>query len=122
MPLQVLEQVALQESRGDEVQANQGPSGTLVVELRGDSFLAEQPRRVIGSAIAVHNGWLPADFWSQALRRDAMLETALAPPGRLYLSRACFAFADREKKLSLPDPASAAIDTYRRELQSQLAG
>ena len=59
---------------------------TLVVEFRADNFLQHQIRRIIGSVVAIANGWLPEDFIETATQPSVFVETPLAPPGRLYLS------------------------------------
>lgn len=66
----------------------------VVVELRGDAFITQQVRRVIGSAVAMAHGWLPADFFDMALRPDLLIETPLAPPGRTYMAGARFHFQE----------------------------
>mmetsp|Transcript_15493 Transcript_15493/g.29310 ORF Transcript_15493/g.29310 Transcript_15493/m.29310 type:complete len:684 (+) Transcript_15493:55-2106(+) len=58
----------------------------VILEFRGDDFLPQQIRRLVGSAVAMVHGWLPQDFTEKALRTDHLLETVLAPSGRLYLS------------------------------------
>eukprot|EP00590_Aulacoseira_subarctica_P011983 CAMPEP_0172438496 /NCGR_PEP_ID=MMETSP1064-20121228/72827_1 /TAXON_ID=202472 /ORGANISM="Aulacoseira subarctica , Strain CCAP 1002/5" /LENGTH=382 /DNA_ID=CAMNT_0013187051 /DNA_START=1237 /DNA_END=2383 /DNA_ORIENTATION=- len=62
-----------------------------VVEFKGDGFLKEQIRRLIGTIVAVMNGWLPDFFFDLATRSDlAMIETPIAPDHRTYLAYARF--------------------------------
>ena len=62
-----------------------------VVEFRGDGFLKEQIRRLIGTVVAVMNGWLPVCFFDFATRSDlAMIETPIAPDHRTYMAYARF--------------------------------
>lgn len=63
-----------------------------ILEFRGDDFVHEQVRRVVGTALAVAHGWLPSNVFDMATRVDAFTETALAPPGRLYLEGSRFHF------------------------------
>lgn len=63
-----------------------------ILEFRGDDFVHEQVRRVVGTALAVAHGWLPSNVFDMATRVDVFTETALAPPGRLYLEGSRFHF------------------------------
>jgi tRNA U38,U39,U40 pseudouridine synthase TruA len=63
-----------------------------VLEFRGDEFLPQQVRRIVGTALAVAHGWLPKDIFARALDSDVFLETPLAPAGRLYLAGCRFHF------------------------------
>lgn len=63
-----------------------------VLEFRGDAFLPQQIRRIIGTAVGVTNGWLPQNTIDIATRPDIAMITALAPPGRLYLQDLRFHF------------------------------
>lgn len=65
-----------------------------VLEFRGDDFIQEQVRRVVGTALAVAHGWLPTNVFQVANRPDVFMETPLAPPGRLYLDNARFHFEE----------------------------
>lgn len=64
----------------------------LVLEFRGDAFLPQQVRRIVGTALACTNGWLPLNTFDTATRPDMVLETVLAPAGRLYLYDVRFHF------------------------------
>ena len=63
-----------------------------VIEFRGDDFVCEQIRRVMGTALAVTHGWLPLHVFEILTRADILVETALAPEGRLYLAETRFHF------------------------------
>jgi len=62
-------------------------SGEVVVilEFRGDGFMPQQVRRIVGTAIAVTNNFLPSDIFDVATQPDICMPTILAPPNRLYL-------------------------------------
>lgn len=63
-----------------------------VIEFRGDEFLPQQVRRIVGTALAIARGWLPKDVFALALDSNVFLETPLAPAGRLYLAGCRFHF------------------------------
>ena len=63
-----------------------------IIEIRGDDFLKQQVRRVVGTALAITHGWLPTDFFDIVRRDDTVVETPLAPSGRLYLASVRFHF------------------------------
>jgi tRNA U38,U39,U40 pseudouridine synthase TruA len=64
-----------------------------ILEFRGDDFVHEQIRRIVGTALAVTHGWLPPDIFSFATQANILMpETALAPGGRLYLEGGRFHF------------------------------
>ena len=63
-----------------------------VLEFRGDDFLPEQVRRIVGTALAISHGWLPSDIFDLSTRPDVFIETPLAPSGRLYMAGARFHF------------------------------
>lgn len=52
-----------------------------VIEFRGDDFIKEQARRMVGTALAVAHGWLPPNIFEVATKSDVFLETPLAPAG-----------------------------------------
>ena len=74
----------------------------LVVEVKGDAFVPQQIRRIVGTALAIAHGWLPSnttkdhnDIWDTALlNREYIVETVLAPPGRLYLADCRYHFEE----------------------------
>ena len=49
-------------------------------------------RRIIGTVVAVSNGWLPKDFFYWATRPDIVIETPIAPKGFTYMAGARFDF------------------------------
>jgi len=57
----------------------------LLINMSGDTFLTQQCRRIIASLLAVHHGWLPADFFRTAVRSDVVVRTPIAPGHLLYL-------------------------------------
>jgi tRNA U38,U39,U40 pseudouridine synthase TruA len=63
-----------------------------VVEIKGDDFVKEQIRRIMGTAVAIAHGWLPETFLEMTTRADTFIETPLAPPGRLYVADNRFHF------------------------------
>ena len=63
-----------------------------IIEITGDDFLPEQIRRIVGSAVAISHGWLPPDFFSLSTSDKSVVETPLAPAGRLYLAGTRFHF------------------------------
>lgn len=56
-----------------------------IIEFRGDSFLPQQIRRIVGTAVGVNNGFLPEDIIEVSTRADTVITTALAPEKRLFL-------------------------------------
>lgn len=56
-----------------------------VLEFRGDEFLPQQIRRLVGTTLAMTHGWLPDTTLQLATKPECIVETVLAPPGRLYL-------------------------------------
>jgi tRNA U38,U39,U40 pseudouridine synthase TruA len=63
-----------------------------VVEIKGDDFVKQQVRRIVGTAVAIAHGWLPETFLEMATRADTFIETPLAPSGRLYVADTRFHF------------------------------
>ena len=66
----------------------------MVLEFRGDGFLQQQVRRLVGTCVAVTHGWLEPEMIDTALRGDVVLETPLAPEGHLYLAESRFHFIE----------------------------
>ncbi|GKY92224.1 hypothetical protein MPSEU_000193600 [Mayamaea pseudoterrestris] len=56
----------------------------LIIEFRGDQFLQQQVRRIMGATVAMLHEWLPDNFLEQATDRRVSVETPLAPAGYLY--------------------------------------
>lgn len=63
-----------------------------LLEFRGDGFLREQVRRIVGTAVAVAHGWLPTDVFQLSTTPNSFIETPIAPMGRLYLAETRFHF------------------------------
>ena len=93
-----------------------GGESHAVIELRGDGFLAQQVRRIVGSAVAMAHGWLPDDFFDVATRPDVVVETPLAPAGRVYLAGARYDFTEARDGRALFDltPSLAQDQTVAR--------
>lgn len=64
----------------------------VVLEFRGDDFVPQQVRRIVGTALAVNHGWLPDDIFDSATSAESVMNTVLAPSGRLYLNGIRFHF------------------------------
>jgi len=80
----------------------------VVLEFRGDGFVTQQVRHIMGSVVAMTNEWLPPTFFQVATQPNVCLPpqngtttVPLAPPGRLYLAGARYHFLDlvRNKQL-----------------------
>ena len=54
--------------------------------------MKESVRKIMGAAIAMTHGWLPDNFFDLATQPDSLIETPLAPEGRLYFAGARFHF------------------------------
>lgn len=67
-----------------------------IIEVRGDDFLPQQVRRIVGSAVSIAHGWLPIEYFSQSTSSETVVETPLAPAGRLYLAGVRFHFDELE--------------------------
>ena len=63
-----------------------------LLEFRGDAFLLQQVRRIVGTAVAVAHGWLPTDVFAVSTTSGSFMETPVAPDGRLYLAESKFHF------------------------------
>jgi tRNA U38,U39,U40 pseudouridine synthase TruA len=64
----------------------------VAIQFRGDDFVEQQARRIIGSAVAMANEWLPADFIQSSTRSEVVIETPLAPDNRMYFAESRFHF------------------------------
>ena len=60
----------------------------VVVELRGRGFLPQQARRLMGVAVLMQRGELPADAFDVLTRRDVVLRNAPAAGARVLRGRA----------------------------------
>ena len=65
-----------------------------VLELRGDGFVKQQIRRIVGAAVAMTHGWLPHNYFDLATNPQTYVETPLAPSGRLYFAKARYHFEE----------------------------
>jgi tRNA U38,U39,U40 pseudouridine synthase TruA len=79
------------------------PNAAFVVEIKGDAFLPQQVRRIVGTAIAMTHGWIPSNnAWETVLLNPTTVqETILAPPGRVYLADCRFHF-EESRSLGFP--------------------
>lgn len=77
---------------------NNGDDVIAVVEFKGDDFLNQQVRRVVGSAVAMSHGWLPEDFFEKTIDVEILVDTPVAPSGRLYGAENHFHFEERRTK------------------------
>jgi tRNA U38,U39,U40 pseudouridine synthase TruA len=71
-----------------------------ILEFRGDAFLPQQIRRIVGTAVCITNGLIPQNTFDIATRPDIAIMTALAPPGRLYLKDVRFHFDESNDAFS----------------------
>jgi tRNA U38,U39,U40 pseudouridine synthase TruA len=74
---------------------------SLVVEVRADDVLVDQVRRMIGSSVAMANGWLPSDFTSAATDPTLFVQTPLSPLNRCYFAHSRFHFDELKTGTSL---------------------
>jgi hypothetical protein len=67
-----------------------------VLEFRGDAFLRYQIRTMVGTAVAMANGWLPMETTVPLTTSPHYVISTLpcAPPGRLYLAATRFHFEE----------------------------
>ena len=117
-----------------------------VIEFRGDGFVKQQVRRIIGSIVAIMNGWLPssslselegaidvssddsdADFTTVATRSDICIETPLAPSGRLYFANARYHFTelvtkgnDKNGASTFFSPSAAEDGDWQNQLHTNM--
>mmetsp|Transcript_32944 Transcript_32944/g.38344 ORF Transcript_32944/g.38344 Transcript_32944/m.38344 type:complete len:798 (-) Transcript_32944:30-2423(-) len=69
-----------------------------VIEFRGDAFIQQQIRRIIGTTVAISNGWLPFEFIDISTSPDVFIETPLAPNNHIYLAGTRFHFDELKNK------------------------
>ncbi len=70
----------------------------VVIEFRGDDFIQQQVRRIVGASVAMANHMLPENFADIATRPDVFIESPLAPPNRMYQTRPRFHFDELSNK------------------------
>jgi hypothetical protein len=63
-----------------------------IIEFRGDDFLPQQIRRVVGTSLAIAHSCLPTNVFDLCRANDILIEMPLAPSNRLYLAEAKFHF------------------------------
>uniref|UniRef100_A0A7S3QDM4 Uncharacterized protein n=1 Tax=Chaetoceros debilis TaxID=122233 RepID=A0A7S3QDM4_9STRA len=82
----------------------------LVIAFVGDDFLPQQVSKIIGSAVAMSNGWFPADFIGTATRAERIIETApFAPANLMYFDEAKFHFDQLVRGKNLFDNAAVGM-------------
>jgi FkbM family methyltransferase len=97
-----------------------GDQYAAVVEIKGDGFVTQQIRRILGSVVAITNDWLPLEFASVASRSDVCIETPLAPSGRSYLAGARFHFVELAQGSSFFEESSSISQDWQAQLHSRL--
>ena len=78
----------------------------VVVELRGRGFLPQQARRLMGVAVLMQRGELPADAFDVLTRRDVVLATPL-PPALEYFAGARYSALEVKGGDAWPDDDGA---------------
>lgn len=68
--------------------------GYAIIEARGDELLQGQLRAIVGTAVAMANGWLPSDTVQKSTDKDIIVAMPLAPAGRAYLADVKFHFEE----------------------------
>ena len=63
-----------------------------IIEFRGDAFLPQQIRRIIGTVVGILHDQLPENFIDIATRPDVLIETPIAPKGLMYIASSRFHF------------------------------
>lgn len=63
-----------------------------VLEFRGNDFLPQQIRRMVGTVVAMTHGWIPLSTLDLLTRSDVFIQAPLAPAGHLYLDSVRFHF------------------------------
>jgi FkbM family methyltransferase len=102
------------------VNSNNNDEALVVVEFKGDGFVTGQIRRILGTAIAITNNWLPSEFFDIATRSDVCIEAPVAPPGRTYFSIARFHFVELIKGSILFENSHTESERWLQLLQRRL--
>ena len=89
----------------------------VVVELRGRGFLPQQARRLMGVAVLMQRGELPADAFDVLTRRDVVLATPL-PPALEYFAGARYSALEVKGGDAWPDDDGA--DAWLSDLREDL--
>ena len=92
----------------------------LVVEFRGEDFVEQSVRRIMGAAIAMTHGWLPDNFFELATQPDSLVETPLAPGGRLCFAGARFHFDELSRGASMFDGYEDVLSTKARYIRQRM--
>ena len=90
----------------------------VVVELRGRGFLPQQARRLMGVAVLMQRGELPADAFDVLTRRDLVIETPL-PPALEYFAGARYSALEVKGGDAWPDDGGGA-DAWLAALREDL--
>lgn len=90
----------------------------VVIEVRGRGFLPQQARRLIGVAVLMQRGELPADAFEILTRRDVVLATPLPPPLE-YFAGARYSALEVKGSDEWPEDGGAA-DAWLTELREEL--
>jgi tRNA U38,U39,U40 pseudouridine synthase TruA len=72
-----------------------------IIEFRGDAFVPQQVRRIMGSVVAILHNWLPEDFVDVASNPDVVVETPVAPDGFMYIASSRYHFFELVHKRGL---------------------
>ncbi len=81
-------------------------STQVVIELRGRGLLPQQARRLMGVAVLMQRGELPADAFDVLTRRDVVLATPL-PPALEYFAGARYSALEVKGGDAWPDDDGA---------------
>lgn len=92
----------------------------LVVEFRGEDFVEQSVRRIMGTAIAMTHGWLPGNFFELATQPDSLVETPSAPDGRLCFAGARFHFDELSRGASMFDGYEEVLSTKARNIRQRM--
>ena len=92
----------------------------LVVEFRGEDFVEQSVRRIMGTAIAMTHGWLPGNFFELATQPDSLVETPSAPGGRLCFAGARFHFDELSRGACMFDGYEEVLSTKARNIRQRM--
>lgn len=92
--------------------------------LSAESFVYHQIRKMVGSLVAVAQGWVPPDIVKVALEAPYHIYMPLAPPGFLFLDytpRAFFDYRTHEDRHVLSEEEVARLISFRESVSFCLA-
>ena len=92
----------------------------LVVEFRGEDFVEQSVRRIMGTAIAMTHGWLPGNFFELATQPDSLVETPSAPGGRLCFAGARFHFDELSRGACMFDGYEEVLSIKARNIRQRM--